>query len=425
MSNKKSYKDKEKRIETLYNLRVTNRPKIIPDTYLDIDKENDENVYSKFHEFERKYKIFKDITKKYEKNVRYVGEKSIEYTAIPQDRIYVKNYKNEIIYEVPDECITKIGLSKVNEEKLYLSLYYRDRNFLYGIFFLASPEDFINMTKITEYLYKYVNNKKDKDNTIIKHSEPYIIEKKNMKYKKIEREFNIAKKINDYQINLNIDINEDKYDKDNLDNYNYLLKYINIRKKYKKLNEVYEKMTTIFEEVDLRSYEEKILIQKPYNIIYPISEKSESDEKYKKKVDKFIKTAKKSEIDRIVNYLKKKIEVLKKNDSNKSVIIIKPVHKLFRDYDKLGKVKNYIHKDSSIFFNKKQDSKTIKKVNKLKKISIKNTSIYNYDDFITITEYVHYYYKYFENAISRKSKYKDHNIYLDYDTLKMPVINKD
>ena len=194
MSNKKP-------TQTLYELRNKNRQEIIPDSYLNSnDYDDDVSIYSDLHELEKKYDLLSSKVNEYSKKLKNIITKSVESIVIPNDRVYVKNFKNEIIYEVENNVkgniIKKLKFNKIDDQKTYLSLYPKNNEYMYGIFFMASPADFINIDNITEILYNTIENKYV--GTHIQYSKPIIIEKNKMTYENTTKESDIVKNITNY-----------------------------------------------------------------------------------------------------------------------------------------------------------------------------------------------------------------------------------
>lgn len=434
-----------KKIETFYKLRNNSRPEIIPDSYLSAN-DDDVSIYSDIHELEKKYELLSKKTTKFSDKLSNILEKRTRSIIIPNDRVYVKNFQNEILYEVDTEVNTEVKTKlgfEIDEQKIYLSLYPKNKDFMYGIFFTASPADFINIDEITKMLYNTIENKHI--GTHIQYSKPIVINKETMKYENTPNtKFNMVSNIKDYKIKLQVNL-ENIYNNEEKNVYNDLLKYIKNSTKYKLLiKQKYKELVAKVKKIDLRDFEERILTQKPYNILYPINKDFDIKQKeYKNRVNKFLENATKNDIALMRNYIKNKINNIgnnsSNNSSNKEEIIINPVHKLFRTYSDVKRNISYIKKDSNILTGKRNnnsnsnsnsnktsnsyniDKSAKKEIYKFNKVSASKASKQNYDDFITITQYIHYYYKFYENTIKRKSKFKDYNIYYDNDKIKIPV----
>ena len=434
----------DNKTKTLYKLRNKSRPEIIPDSYLSAnDYDDDVSIYSDIHELEKKYELLSKKAIKYSDKLSNILEKSARSIIIPNDRVYVKNFQNEILYEVKSDFYSNLNFVKIEGQKIYLSLYPKNKDFMYGIFFTASPADFINIDEITKMLYNTIENKHI--GTHIQYSKPIVINKETMKYENTPNtKFNMASNIKDYNIKLEVNL-ENIYNNEEKKIYNDLLKYIKNSTKYKLLiKQKYKELVAKVKKIDLRDFEERILTQKPYNILYPINKDSDIKQKeYKNRVNKFLENATKNDIALMRNYIKNKIDNIgnnsSNNSSNKEKIIINPVHKLFRTYSDVKRNISYIKKDSNILTGKRNNNsnsnsnsnptnnsynidKTAKKEKyKFNKVSASKASKEDYYNFITITEYIHYYYKFYENTIKRKSKFKDYNIYYDNDKIKIPV----
>ena len=425
------------KIKTLYELRNKSRPEIIPDSYLSAnDYDDDVSIYSDIHELEKKYELLSKKATKYSDKLSNILEKSTRSIIIPNDRVYVKNFQNEILYEVKSDFNSDLGFVEIEGQKTYLSLYPKNKDYMYGIFFTASPADFINIDEITKMLYNTIENKHI--GTHIQYSKPIVINKETMKYENININFNIASNIRDYKIKLQVNL-KNIYNNEEKKVYNDLLKYIKNSTKYKLLiKQKYKELVAKVKKIDLRDFEERILTQKPYNILYPINKDFDIKQKDKNRVNKFLENATKNDIALMRNYIKNKIDNIGNTSSNNSSntnLTINPVHKLFRTYSDVKRNISYIKNDSNILTGKRNnnsnsnptsnsyniDKSAKKEIYKFNKISASKASKDNYDDFITITEYIHYYYKFYENTIKRKSKFKDYNIYYDNDKIKIPV----